>query len=194
MGRHEVARFEFGETVADKAWSHGVSTEQIDAVLDHFWTIIRNRANRAAPYVLLGSDHQGRCLAIPIAPTDDPVVWRPITAWYCKRSEAAKLRRGRSIMEEQIDYEALQQPLDDEERVLMDPNTWDWDSMEVGRTVGERGAIFSMRFSREEHHLLADVAYGQGITPHEFIKRVALAAARDGVKVDTLEPAQAAGA
>jgi hypothetical protein len=158
-------------------------------VLDHFWIVIGNRAERAAPYILLGRDHQGRCLASPIVPTYDGI-WRPVTAWYGKRSEAARLRQGRSIMEEHLDYEALQKPLDDEERELMDPDTWDWDSMEEGNPVANPRMIFSMEFSREERQLLADVAYGQGITPIASIKRVAHAAAR--ADVETFEAAQAA--
>jgi len=93
-------------------------------------------------------------------------------------------------MEEHLDYEALQKPLDDEERELMDPDTWDWDSMEEGNPVANPRMIFSMEFSREERQLLADVAYGQGITPIASIKRVAHAAAR--ADVETFEAAQAA--
>ena len=89
-------------------------------------------------------------------------------------------------MEEHLDSEALQQPLDDEERELMDPDTWDWDTAQEGAPVANPWIIYSMEFSREERHLLSDAAYGQGITPHEFNKRVALAAARDGVQVASL--------
>ena len=31
-------------------------------------------------------------------------------------------------MNEPIRYEPTQEPLDDEERILMDPETWDWKS------------------------------------------------------------------
>jgi hypothetical protein len=192
MAQIDVALFQYSDATTEKFWYHGIRTEQMDAVLGNFWIVIHNRKGRAAPYVLIGRDDQGHCLAIPIAPTDDPVVWRPITAWYCKPSEVARLRRGKSIMDEPIPYGASQEPLDDEERELMDPDFWDWDAMEVGTPVRVESTIFSMQFSRDEHHVLANVAYGQGITPHEFIKRVALAAARAGVKVDALEFPQAA--
>ena len=92
MPRIEIADFEITPAAASKFWSHGIDEQQVYAVLDHPRTVIRNRAARAAPYVVLGRDEQGRCLAIPIVPTDDRLVWRPITAWYCKPSEAAKLR------------------------------------------------------------------------------------------------------
>ena len=92
MARIEIEELEIDEAAADKFWVHGISTDQVEAVLDHRWVTTRNRAGRAAPYILLGRDNQGRCLALPIVATDHPHIWRPITAWYCKPSEAAKLR------------------------------------------------------------------------------------------------------
>ena len=88
----EIADFEITPAAAAKFWSHGIDQQQVYAVLDHPSIVTRNQAGRAAPYVLIGRDEQGRCLAIPIVPTDDRLTWRPITAWYCKPSEAAKLR------------------------------------------------------------------------------------------------------
>ena len=92
MARIEIAKFQISDTVAEKFGDHGISTDQVESVLDNRWVTTRNRAGRAAPYILLGRDGQGRCLAIPIVPTDDRLVWRPVTAWYCKPSEAAKLQ------------------------------------------------------------------------------------------------------
>ncbi len=92
VARIEIVGFDITVTAETKFWTHGIRTGQVEAVLDYSWTVIRNRPDRAAPYVLIGRDEQNRCLAIPIAPTHDRLVWRPITAWYCKPSEAAKLR------------------------------------------------------------------------------------------------------
>ena len=71
-----------------------------------------------------------------------------------------------------------QEPLDDEERELMDPESWDWNTVEEGLTVGEPGTLLTLEFTRDEHHLLAQVASGEGLTTHEFIKRSALSSAR----------------
>ncbi len=71
--------------------------------------------------------------------------------------------------------EQTQAPLDDEERELMDPDTWNWDAIEEGVTVGEPGTIFAIEFSRAEHRMLADAARAAGITTHAFIKQAALA-------------------
>ena len=70
-----------------------------------------------------------------------------------------------------------QEPLDDEERELMDPESWDWNTTEDGITVGVPGTLLTLEFSRDEHRLLAEVAAGEGLTTHEFIKQSALSSA-----------------
>lgn len=92
MARITVAELTITRAATDKLWSHGIVPEQVYAVLFGRIVVTRNRSGRAAPYVLIGRDEQGRCLAIPIVPTNEAVAWRVITAWYCKPSEAAKLR------------------------------------------------------------------------------------------------------
>jgi hypothetical protein len=66
---------------------------------------------------------------------------------------------------------ALQQPLDDEERELMDPASWDWDNPVEVRIIGRPGAILRVRFTREELFVLVDLAREQGIGPVEFVRR-----------------------
>src|SRR5262245_36089913 len=128
MAQNRIAFLIITNHVADKLWSHGIVAEQLRSVLFGRHVIGRNRTGRAAPYLLIGRDEQGRCLTAPIIPTDDPLGWRVVTAWYCKPDEEAKLRQWRRTMEEPIRYESIQEPLDDEERELMDPNNWDWDN------------------------------------------------------------------
>lgn len=79
-------------TAEEKFREHGLERDQVAAVPEGQTVLVRNRKGRAASHVLIGRDARGRCLAIPVLPTDDPYVWRVITAWYCKQSEAAKLR------------------------------------------------------------------------------------------------------
>jgi len=73
---------------------HGLSSRQVVQVLENPYLIVPNRKGRSAPYLLIGLDHGGGCIAIPILPTHDPAVWRPITAWRCKESERAQLGRA----------------------------------------------------------------------------------------------------
>jgi hypothetical protein len=76
----EIEDWQITLAAESKFWSHGIDRQQVFAVLNHRWISIRNRAGRAAPFVLVGRNDQGRCIAIPIAPTSHPGIWRPITA------------------------------------------------------------------------------------------------------------------
>jgi hypothetical protein len=93
MARVEVLDFDITPEIAAHMWEHRVDLEHLYEVIAGSYIVRRNRANRVAPYLLIGEDNEGRCLAVPIVPTDDPFVWRPITAWKCKASEADKLYR-----------------------------------------------------------------------------------------------------
>jgi hypothetical protein len=80
-------------------------------------------------------------------------------------------------MERPIRYESIQEPLDDEERELMDPENWDWDHpIEV--VVAENPLVqLPIEVTFEEHDCLSKAARAIGLTPHEFMKRAALEAA-----------------
>jgi uncharacterized DUF497 family protein len=75
----------------EKVRAHGLSPARVDQVLDNEHVIVPNRQGRPAPYMVIGRDHGGGCIAIPVLPTNDPGEWRPITAWRCKQSEDAIL-------------------------------------------------------------------------------------------------------
>ena len=83
----EVDALLFDEANEDKPWGHGISPRRLNQVSDNPFTVSRNRGDRAAPYVLYGLDHQGQCLAVPIMPTYEPGLWRPVTAWFCEAGE-----------------------------------------------------------------------------------------------------------
>ena len=78
-------------------------------------------------------------------------------------------------MTNSIRSESIQEPLDDEERELMDPDTWDGETTVEGVVMPNVGAVLSIRFTREEIGPLQRVAHAEGMTTHEFIKRAALA-------------------
>lgn len=82
-----VADFAFDDDNIDKLWAHGVRPSDVLDVLESEYVIVPNRRNRQASHLLIGRDRAGRCLAIPIEPTYDDVVWRPVTAWLCKPRE-----------------------------------------------------------------------------------------------------------
>lgn len=174
MPNIEVADFDLTERTEDKMWVHGVVVDQLYEVIAREYVVVRNRPNHPAPYVLIGRDAQGRCLTIPIAPTDDRYIWRPITAWTCKPREAAKLRQRRQLMEEPTTFNVTQDPLDDEEREVMDSETWDWSSVEPGVPSPQAGAILRIRFTRQEISRLQAMARAEGMSSHEFVRQSAL--------------------
>jgi hypothetical protein len=90
MARFEVARLVIPEHVEDHIWErHHITRRQVLALISHRYIVVRNHG--AAPYRLIGRDEQGRCIASPIAPTDDPLTWRAVSAWYCDRDEQTRL-------------------------------------------------------------------------------------------------------
>lgn len=93
MPMPEVVALLIDDDNEDKFGRHGVSVEQVLQVVEigSIYRIKRNRGGRRASHLLVGRDRQGRCLAIPIEATNEPGVWRPVTAWRCKHSEAAWL-------------------------------------------------------------------------------------------------------
>jgi hypothetical protein len=86
-----VAGFAIDDLNQEKFWYHGLTDTQVLEVLDNRWTIVPNRSGRAADYLIIGQDHAGQCIAIPVVRTADPLIWRPVTAWPCKDSERARL-------------------------------------------------------------------------------------------------------
>ena len=87
-----ILDFVISDRAESKMWWHGISREQVYEMLQNRLVVVENRKNRAARHVVIGRDNNGRCIAVPVLPTDRSTVWRPITAWHCKPSEAAKLR------------------------------------------------------------------------------------------------------
>ena len=92
MPRITVLDFQISERAASKMKDRNIVVDDLYDVIDSDYEVVPNRSGHPAPYVLIGRDRSGRCLAIPVAPTHDPYVWRPITAWKCKPRETAKLR------------------------------------------------------------------------------------------------------
>jgi hypothetical protein len=78
------------------------------------------------------------------------------------------------IMPEPIRYESIQEPLDDEERELMNPDTWDWESAEVlpggGRVSYEVGVLLS----GDQYRLATALAEREGATLTELVQGIVL--------------------
>jgi hypothetical protein len=75
----------------------------------------------------------------------------------------------------------LREPIDDEERELMDPDTWDWDNMgEVTVLPGFR-MVFEVPLDKDELSEIEPAAKAKGMTVIAFLKDAALRAARQSV-------------
>ncbi|MDQ3225537.1 MAG: hypothetical protein M3Q50_02740 [Chloroflexota bacterium] len=68
----------------------------------------------------------------------------------------------------------LREPLDDEERELMDPDTWDWDSLTELPPVPNAGAVMAVHVTREEVAHVSQAARVAGQTTAGYIKQSAL--------------------
>lgn len=75
----------------DKFWQHRLTPEDVVEVLLFPLLVRPNRKERRASHLLIGRTRRGECLAMPIEPTMETGVWRPVTAWRCKASEWALL-------------------------------------------------------------------------------------------------------
>ena len=89
----EILEFLIDEDNEGKFAEHGLTRRQIVQVLDSSHLIVKNRRRRRASHMIVGRDHGGACIAIPIEPTHETTIWRPVTAWPCKASEYAELVR-----------------------------------------------------------------------------------------------------
>ena len=87
----EIYAFLFDEENEEKLAAHGISPRQVDQILDDEFLVVPNRKARRAACLVIGRDWGGACIAVPVEPTHDPYLWRPITAWLCKASEEARL-------------------------------------------------------------------------------------------------------
>lgn len=88
-----IQDFQFDADNLDKLATHRLSDWQVAEILDNEHVVVPNRKRRRAKYLVIGLDNAGNCLTVPVAPTSDRGVWRPVTAWRCKDSERAKLQR-----------------------------------------------------------------------------------------------------
>ena len=86
-----IADFLFDDVNREKFAAHGISERQVRQVLDNEHFIAPNRRRRSGEYLVIGRDDGGACLAIPVQRTHSRTLWRPLTAWYCKPQEWARL-------------------------------------------------------------------------------------------------------
>jgi hypothetical protein len=68
----------------------------------------------------------------------------------------------------------LREPLDEEERILMDPDSWDWENIQEGTPSPDRYSISEVELSHDESALIERAARAQGMTVIEYLRHAAL--------------------
>lgn len=96
-----VAGFQFDDQNSEKFGAHGLTDRRVDQILGNDFLVVPNRRNRRGRYPLLGTDNGGACIAVPVEPTAEAGIWRPITAWPCKDAERAYLERAKGKRNEE---------------------------------------------------------------------------------------------
>ncbi len=87
-----IVEFLFDDENEEKIGKHiGLNIRMVRQVLDDAHVVVRNRKQRRGSYLVIGRDHGGAIISVPIEPTRDPSVWRPITAWLAKEREKRML-------------------------------------------------------------------------------------------------------
>ena len=71
---------------------HGVSVREVLQVAEGEFQLLQNANEHNAIYLMVGKTVGGRWLTIPIAPTGQPGVWRPATAFPARKADRAKLK------------------------------------------------------------------------------------------------------
>ena len=92
-----IAAFLFDETNEDEFAAHGISSAQVQQLLENDGIILANRRPHIhrATHLFIGRDNGGAAITAPIEPTPDPDVWRPVTAWPARTWDLAELiKRG----------------------------------------------------------------------------------------------------
>lgn len=95
MSSPRIEAFLIDDENEEKIVSHGLSVRQVLQLLDNVHVVLRNRKRRRGLYLIIGSDSGGACIAVPVEPTHEAAVWRPITAWPCKTYERTLLEKIR---------------------------------------------------------------------------------------------------
>jgi hypothetical protein len=94
MSMPDVAGFLFDDENEEEMAVHGLTPRRVIQVLENNHIVVPNRRERRAQYLIVGRDNGGACITVPIEPTRDPLVWRPVTAWPSKDYERQWLERS----------------------------------------------------------------------------------------------------
>jgi hypothetical protein len=90
----DVAGFLFDDENEEEMAAHRLTPRRVIQMLENAHTVVPNRRGRRGHYLIVGRDNGGACITVPIEPTRDALVWRPVTAWLSKDYERRWLERS----------------------------------------------------------------------------------------------------
>jgi hypothetical protein len=93
MSSTRIDTFLFDDENEYEITVHSLSVHRVIQVLDNVNIILHNRKKRRGQYLIIGRDNGGTCIAVPVERTNIVGLWRPITAWTCKKGEETILRK-----------------------------------------------------------------------------------------------------
>jgi hypothetical protein len=94
MSSPRIDTFLFDDENEDEIIAHRLSVYRVLQVLDNIHVTLPNRKGRRGLYLIIGRDNGGTCISVPIERTNRVGIWRPITAWPCKKGEETILRKN----------------------------------------------------------------------------------------------------
>ena len=83
------------------------------------------------------------------------------------------VRRALAMLNPELN-DSSGEPLDDEERELMNPDTWDWESAEEAIVEPTGNSITEVRLSYDELSRIERAAIAKGMTVNAYLRYAAL--------------------
>ena len=95
MSMPDVVDFLFDDENEAKMGNHGLTARRVLQVLENRHIVVKNRRRRRGVFLIVGTDNGGAHITVPVEPTHDRLLWRPVTAWPSTDHERAWLDRMR---------------------------------------------------------------------------------------------------
>ena len=71
-------------------------------------------------------------------------------------------------------YEPIQEPLAEEEPILMDPDAWDWETAEAGGPSPDPRLVIQVRLAGDDIKPIEPAIVAKGMSIGDFLQNVAL--------------------
>ena len=94
MVQIKIYFLEFDDDNVEHIHAHGVFPEEIEQVTGNRYATARNRRAPASRIMMFGFTDGGRALSVVLEATQDPAVWRPVTAWDATPEERQIVERN----------------------------------------------------------------------------------------------------